>query len=344
MSVVRLKDIAARLNVSSALVCAALNDNYKSKNISGQRRQLIKQTAKEMGYKVDDMARAIRTGKSKVIGFISPKVIREDGAKIINGLSGRSERYDYTLKIIDSQNIVNDMKVAEKAVNKCIEKRLAAVIVHGLSNIDILNYLNDNLSKNGIQMALICNSKELKDVIHVKSNDKKGIEQAVDCLYKLGHREFLCVSLSLEKVSSENRQKEFLNAIRKRGINNAETVAEYIPNSTKMLDRIFASKKQNPTAIICTGDNIAVFTKDYLSHRYGLRTPEDVSITGFGDYELARQCYPSISTIYEPFKEMSERLIDKIIAKLQGRDFGEHTEYIDTSFILRDTCSEAMKN
>lgn len=337
---ITMKDIAKAAGVSQPVVSVVLNGTKNSRiGVSETNRHKVLAAAEKMGYEVDDMARGIKTGKTKVIGFLSSLSNRGASVKLIGTISQQAEKHGYMVKYISRKLwITCGVDKIKKVAQLCARHRLAALIVHGIVD-DILLTLKDLMADQDTEIALVANYRNIGTSLHVTSNDAQGIGMIVDHLYELGHRKIAYISLPFIHSSSVIRRDAFIARTKDY---NLEIPPEYIvavnyQSVFAEIERLFHDRKKAPTALVCSGDNIAVRVKDILGKKYSISTPEDISITGFGDLECGRVCFPEITTVYEPFEEMGERIVEKLIAKLEGQDFGPTEEFIDTKLIIRDS-------
>lgn len=98
--VVKMKDVAELAGVSNAAVSRYLNGGY----ISADKAERIKQAIQETGYVRSNQARALRTGSTKLIGVIVPKINSESVSRITAGISQVLERRGYQMLLANTDN------------------------------------------------------------------------------------------------------------------------------------------------------------------------------------------------------------------------------------------------
>ncbi|MCK5844278.1 MAG: LacI family DNA-binding transcriptional regulator, partial [Victivallales bacterium] len=119
MKKITLLDVAVKAGVAKSTASYAVNDNFvPGINIPQAKRDHIKKIAAELGYKVDDMARAISTGKAKVIGFACLNPADADYfAPMIAHVMAAASSYGYLIKLL----FIDDSDV-ERLVSTCVDQ------------------------------------------------------------------------------------------------------------------------------------------------------------------------------------------------------------------------------
>lgn len=96
-----MREVAELAGVSSAAVSRYLNDGY----VSSEKAERIKQAIEQTGYVRSNQARALRTGSTKLIGVIVPKINSESVSRITAGISQVLERRGYQMLLANTDNV-----------------------------------------------------------------------------------------------------------------------------------------------------------------------------------------------------------------------------------------------
>lgn len=340
MAKITLREIALKAGVAKSTASYALNDSYtKGVNIPEETRTHIKKIASEMGYVIDDMARAIATGKTKVLGLTCGYGrIGDSFAPVLGNVMSAASRYDFFIKMLHQEPGRDDDFIAS-----CVRQRLSAVLFY-IPDESRIQYMVDKLAENSIIPAIIGNSVTPENCIHVRCDDREGSRMMVNKLYELGHRKIAYMSTNLEYLASRIRRDGYLDAVKELSLKVPE---EYVWGSGhvgKIKEHVFHLLKNRnlcPDAFYCSGDNIAEAVIGSVNE-FGLKVPLDISVAGFGDLVCGRCSVPQISTIDECHVETSTRVVEKIIGELSGRKHGEYSVKIKPLLIMRE--STASKN
>ena len=169
----RMKDIAEKAGVSRTTVSFVLNDSPQAKTIKQETREKILSLAKSMGYRRNAIARAMITGKTRTLGFISPPPKSHYLSNMLSGVLAATEDMDYSIKYMES----NPDKPPEKLIDKILEQRLDGVIIQSYTRLRPLWKL---LQDNKIPMGAMGNSYPFKKGLRVISDDIAGGIMAVE--------------------------------------------------------------------------------------------------------------------------------------------------------------------
>ena len=96
---ITIKDLAEKLNISVSTVSRALKDNPE---ISQQTRKTVQALAKELGYKPNPIAVALKTHKSNTIGVVVPQIVNTFFATVVKKIEDVADKYGYNVLVASS--------------------------------------------------------------------------------------------------------------------------------------------------------------------------------------------------------------------------------------------------
>ncbi|USB34004.1 LacI family DNA-binding transcriptional regulator [Paenibacillus sp. YPG26] len=331
---ITIYDIARKTGFSPTTVSKVFN-GYT--DVSQKTRRIILDTAAELGYVPNANARSLTTKRSWTIGmlFIEP--------------AGSGIRHPYFGGVIDGFKKVATSKGYDLMfISKDIGGRKSGYLEHcKIRGVDgIIVILPDNadpyfheLMDSSIPMVMLDQYSATHSTI--SSDNIQGGVMAVEYLYSLGHRRIAHISGGLDTFAGEKRHEGYKMALNKLGIPlNPEYVAEgpadYSVESGYWAMRKVLGLEELPTAVFAAGDNLAVGAIQAIREQ-GLRVPEDISIIGFDDIEMAQFLTPALTTIRQDTYLLGSRAADMLISTIEGA----HTvqdEILSTELIVRDSC------
>ncbi len=157
-------DISKRLNVSAATVSRALNNSPK---ISSTTKELILKTAKEMDYKQNRFALALKSGKSNNVGIIVPYINRNFFSSVIRGIEEELTPHGYHVIICQThENVDNE----EKQINALLDTQIDGIFM----SISKATRTTDHIKKilnNGTPLVFFDRKIELPGVSSVTIDD-----------------------------------------------------------------------------------------------------------------------------------------------------------------------------
>lgn len=310
---VSMKDIAAKCGVSVATVSKALNDQT---DIGEATRNLIKQTAKDMGYFPNSQARALRTNRSYNIGVLfvdegQSGLTHDYFSKVLDSFKAVVEEHGYDLTFINcSKKRTDRMTYLEHAryrgfdgvVIACIDFQDPEVIE--LSNSDIplvtIDYMFNNRSS-------------------VISNNYAGMTNLVKYIVEMGHKKIAYVC-GEDTAVTRNRLAAFYKVLEDNGI---EVPDDYVKhgsyrsiNRTEKHTDALLSLKDRPTCILYSDDYSAMGGLNSIK-KHGLNVPTDISIAGYDGITIASKIEPILTTIRQDTNAIGENAALKLISLIE---------------------------
>ena len=116
-------------------------------------------------------------------------------------------------------------------------------------------------------------------------------------------------------------------------------------NADEISSNIEKFLKAHPdcTAIICTGDEMALHILSFLS-RLGIRVPQDISVVGFSNIPATLSCNPPLSTVARPIRKTVRAAFDMLMEGIEKNNFNPRKVVIPTEFIIRQSTGTARQN
>ncbi len=284
-----IKDIAQRLGVAVSTVSKGLNG---ASDISAEMRQLVLDTAVEMGY----ASKKIRSkGNRKVCILIENmdyENIDQFGYEIVMGFKIYAARRNWEVSVIPS-NL--NMQTAEKYDTYMLKNGFCGAFLLGFSlHDDWIKQLNKTTVPTVLLDNYIAGNPH---VGYVGTDSFEGISLSVKHLVELGHKKIAFLNGSKNSMVSEERLQAFLQSMTENGLTPDEKLMEYgyyVPDCAKY--HVPGFLEHGATSIICASDLIASGVITELIKR-GIRVPEDVSVIGYDDLPIAKQLSPPLTTI-----------------------------------------------
>jgi LacI family transcriptional regulator len=303
-----IKDIANKLGIAVSTVSKGLNG---ASDISAEMRQLVLDTAVEMGYASKKMR---ATGTRKVCIFIENmdyENIEQFGYEIIVGFKLSAARRHWDVTVVPA-NL--NMQTEEKFDTYMLRNGYSGAFLLGFTLHD--DWVRQ-LSKTTVPTVLLDNYiARNSHVGYVGTDNYEGMDLAINHLKNLGHTRIAFLNGSKNSMVSDQRHQSFVNSMAKHGLVADEKLIEYgyyVPDCAK--DHVPAFLSNGATSIMCASDLIASGVIAEL-HKQGLRVPEDISVIGFDDLPLAASLHPPLTTIRQDRTDLGKSaflLLDGLI-------------------------------
>jgi LacI family transcriptional regulator len=184
-------------------------------------------------------------------------------------------------------------------------------------------------------------NREIQDaqVINIISDDRSGVQNAVEYLISEGHRNIALIEGKEGFKSTYERKEGYMKAL----INhNIPIHKDYIVEGKYDMESGYWSMKQLlnhtnvPTAVFCSNDDMAVGAIKAIVEE-GLKVPEDISIIGFDDNVFSSFLSPALTTVKKPIEDISIMGTTKLLKLIAGENLEREMIYVPTELKIRET-------
>lgn len=179
----------------------------------------------------------------------------------------------------------------------------------------------------------------------VATNDREISAEMTRHLASLGHKKIAFISGDRNHKAVGNRLLGYRDGLEQSGLSYSEQLVAAGDNSLASGERCaksLLSKKTPPTAIFAANDDMAAGVLRVAS-KMGIAVPAQLSVAGFDDISLARQLYPSLTTIRQPLAAMAERAASMIIGDLRNNPPSPRVECLPASLQIRESTGIAPR-
>jgi len=320
-------DIAKLAGVNPSTVSRALTSPGR---LNEKTEAKVRAAAKELNYKANPFARALPTGRTKMIGLMIADITNPMFANAVRGAESMAMKYGYTLVIAESQ----ESTMIEASA---LEKIQAAV--DGL--VMVTSRLPDEkILELNSQKPIVLMNRVVKGVQDVVPQNSAGIEAAVKHLASLGHKHIGFLSGPTNSWMSNERWKLLMKCALKEKM----TIVEIGPNSPSInggqsaFDRVNAS---GVSAVIAYNDLVAIgLMKE--AREAGIDVPSKLSIIGFDNIFGSDFTSPPLTTIMMPLEEVGSRAVEALLKELGEDVKSEKQETLTTLLVLRESTAKAQ--
>jgi LacI family transcriptional regulator len=325
-----MRQIAARAHVSVGTVSHVIN------NTAGVRepvRRRVLEAIERLGYQPSLLARGLRRNQTTIIGVIIPDISNPFFPLVVRGVEDIAYQNSYRLMLCNADN---DAQKEQVYFDELRAYRMAGLIVIPSANSRLVA-----AAGTAGELPVICLDRcpEGWKGDSITVDNAEGAYQATRYLLGLGHRGIAAIAGQLHVTSAVERLKGFKRALRESGI----TIApEYIQEGR--FDRLSGYEKSlmllqfspRPTAIFAANDLVALGVLAAM-RELGLRCPEDVSLAGFDDLEIASFTNPALTTVAQPAYQMGARAAALLFERLRGENLPAQHIVMNTSLKVRDS-------
>ena len=314
---VRLKDIAQRAGVSVMTISKALRD---APDVSAATKTRVKLLAQQLGYVPDSSAQGLRTRNTKLFGVVLPSCADPFYARVILALEERTYELGYDLLLTQSINIPER---EEACIRRCLARRVEGLFVIPTYRAPTDGRLFAEVQARGIPTVLLDHPlPHCTQFPYVHADDLLASYTGTQHLLRLGHRRIAFLAGTHGAPWAQERFEGYRRALREAGRDvddrlvflAGRSIEDGVNATLQMLN-----EKCDITAVQAANDLIAVGCSEVLI-KQGVRIPEDVSITGFGNIALSEYCKVPLTTLGLPKYRLGEAGVSLMQQMLKGNN------------------------
>ena len=327
-----MRQIAARAGVSVGTVSHVINNSAGVRE--PVRRRVLAAIAK-LGYQPSLLARGLRRNETTIIGVIMPDISNPFFPQVVRGVEDIAYQNSYRLMLCNTDNDVQKERIY---FDELRAYRMAGLIVIPSADSE----LAEMAQHSGASAApVICLDRRAPswNGDSVTVDNVEGAYMATKHMLGFGHKRVAVITGPLHVTNAVERLKGFKRALREAAL---PIAPEYIQEGR--FDRLGGYEKglmllqfsPRPTAIFAANDLIALGVLSAM-RELGLRCPEDVSLVGFDDLELASFTNPALTTVAQPGYQMGARAAALLFERIRGSSGKAQHVVMKTTLKIRDS-------
>jgi LacI family transcriptional regulator, galactose operon repressor len=328
---VTIRDVAQIAGVSPSTVSRVLNGRH---DVSEETRQAVLTVVREHGFSVNRSAKGLSDGRTGLVGVAVPFLQTAYFAAIIAGAADALYDEDRRIVLCPTQH-EHDREVG-----------LLERLMHGTTEGALLLLPTESnrelraLWKRGYRFVVVDPRTTLADEIpSVSSDHGQGANQVMEHLLGLGHRKIAAITGPKTWVASAERLNGYYAGLARAGIvQNPDYVAEA---DFEIEGGIAAAKRlldlpDRPTAVFAFNDGLALGAVLAARSR-GLRVPEDLSVVGYDDTEVAPALMPPLTSVRQPLAEMGRMAVALLLRLLEDKNANVLSVELATKLVVRES-------
>ncbi len=320
-----VKDVARLAGVSVGTVSKVLSHDS---TVKPARREKVLKAVEDLGYKPNQAARALRTKKVNVIGLVVPDITNPFFAKLAMRIEKEASARGYTVMLTTT---MDDPETEARQISALLEQSL-----HGLVIVATNDSSNATLGNSDIPIVSL--DRRFGTAGLVSIDHSASAAKAAKYLLDLGHRRIAYLAGPQDTEVGRLRKQGFVEAV-ERFASSADDVALNVLEGTFDYDSgealarqvLTQSETPRPSAIATGNDQMAIGALR-TANDLGLRVPDDLSVVGFDDIDLALHVIPRLTTVSQPAMELCHAAVTRL---LDGKNVFDEDLMIEGSVVVR---------
>jgi DNA-binding LacI/PurR family transcriptional regulator len=325
-----IRTVARMANVSIATVSRTIN---RVATVNPKMAERVWKAIEKLDYFPNTQARALVSGRSRLLGLIVSEITNPFFPELVQRFEDIAVEHGYEI-LISSTN--NDPQRTAQCIRRMLERRAEGVAV---MTFGVEKPLMELLAERKVPLVLVDVGPERPGVSLLRVDYRHGIQQGVEHLAAVGHRNIAFISGPRGLHSAQSRLLAFTASLEQNGLNpDPASVVEgdhSLEGGTAAMERIL-QRKQRPTAVMCSNDLSAIGVLHAL-YRAGLKAPEDMSVIGFDDIHMAQVTIPPLTTIQMSCLELARAAVTALRAHREEGLEPQRIYKIPTHLVIRES-------
>lgn len=293
-------DVAARSGVSTATVSRVLSGSHAA---STAARERVLAAAEALDYRPSAVARALKLQSTRTIGLVVTDIENPFFPQLVSAIEAEATARGHGLLLC---NTTDDAARELAALKLLVEQRVDGIM---LASSRAMRRHARLLQDLGVPVVLV-NSRGAAGLPSVDTASRLGARMAAEHLIGLGHRRLAHITAPRSNAAAADRLAGVRDAVRAAG---ADLVVVEGDGRVDGGARAVASVPAEVTGIVCYNDLAAIGAMRALRSA-GRRVPEEVSVIGFDDIEMAAWTDPALTTIRQPVDAMARWAVARLLA------------------------------
>jgi LacI family transcriptional regulator len=309
---ITIRDVADKVGVHHSTVSRALSPDKREK-ISAAVVEKVEAAAKELGYYPNIVASSLKQNRSYAVGVLIPDLMNPMFPPIIRGIQDTAEALGYT---VITANTDDEKEKEQKALRMMLGRSIDGVIVATAQRTDPIV---DECNKHELPFVLVNRTVDRQGVNAVVVDDELGIRSVLDHLLGLGHKRIAHVAGPQHSSTGFHRARvvsEYLNS-RDLPADIVGPASKFTIEEGRRAFRELISTGADFSAVVAANDLLALGCLEVMQET-GIRVPEDMSITGYDDFQFLDRMNPALTTVMVPKYDMGAKAASILLEMMDG--------------------------
>ena len=319
-------DVAELAGVSQSAVSRVFTPGA---SVSIKTTTKVKEAALSLGYRPNSIARAMVSGKSRMIVVVVAYLENQFYPEALERLSNCLQEKGYHVLIFmagkDRQSIDN---VIEEILDYQVDGIIAA-------SVSMSSGLSERCRAAGVPMVLFNRAQDEPNMSAITSDNIEGGKKIAKFLISSGHKKISYIAGWEGASTQRDREAGFISILNDAGLSlHSRKVGNFVFEDSREATRSMFFNNP-PEAVFVANDHMAFAVMDTLRYELGLKIPDDVSVVGYDDVPAASWPSYSLTTVQQPVNIMVRETVEILIEKIENPEARPQKIKVDGPLILR---------
>ncbi|MEZ5649427.1 MAG: LacI family DNA-binding transcriptional regulator [Burkholderiaceae bacterium] len=319
------EDVANLAQVSQSAVSRTFTPGA---SVSPKTRDKVLKAARELGYRPNALARAVISGKSRLIAVLVAYLDNHFYPIVLENLSRRLQREGYQILLLMTEPGRQD-----EVVQQILQYQVQGIV---MASATLSSTLARECAQTGIPVVLFNRYVPSSPASSVTSDNFGGGRMLADLLARAGHERIAFIAGDENASTNRDREAGFYQGLAEAGMTVwTRVLGGYTFEGAARATRELFAGVETPDAIFAANDHMAFSVIDVLRGELGLRVPDDVSVVGFDDVPEASWHGYDLTTVAQSSNDMIEATVSILLEQIEKSAVRRRASVLPCRLIVR---------
>ncbi|WP_298559994.1 LacI family DNA-binding transcriptional regulator [uncultured Aliiroseovarius sp.] len=319
-------EVAERAGVSQSAVSRVFTPGASA---SKKTIEKVRKAAAELGYRPNVLARAMVSGRSRIIGLVVAYLENQFYPIVLEKLSNALQEQGYHILIFTAPNSTDGI---DAVIQDLMDYQVDGIVA---ASVSLSSDLAERATQAGIPVVLFNRGQDNSPFVEVTSDNIAGGRQVAEFLLEAGHERIAHISGWQGSSTGRERKQGFNAALAEAGAASIATLDGMYNRDVAMACTETLLRDHNPDAIFVGNDHMAFAVIDRL-RAHGVVVGQDISVIGYDDVPMASWGAYDLTTIRQPVNRMVDATVSALMSHIENPQNAEpRREAIEGPLIVR---------
>ncbi|MFF4606196.1 LacI family DNA-binding transcriptional regulator [Streptomyces sp. NPDC001339] len=307
-----IKDVAERAGVSVATVSRVLN----GRSPVAETRERVLAAVRELGYRPNNVARALRTARTGALGLIISDLTNPFFTELADAVEDAARGLGYSLVIGNAGECPEQQ---DDYIRTLLDRRIDGLLV---SSAGTGSPMLSEVAASGTPLVLLDRTVPGVDAPCVRTDGRAALTELAARLAALGRRRPAIIVAPAGTPTGDERLDVFRTALAAHGLTLPDervgATLDLQPTGGRRVMSDFLDLPEPPDAVLATDNLMALGALDELRAR-GLRVPDDMALVVYDDVAWFAHTDPPLTAIAQPTRELGRAAVRTLLERIEGR-------------------------
>ncbi|WP_438672172.1 LacI family DNA-binding transcriptional regulator [Shimia sediminis] len=286
-------------------------------SVSAKTREKVRKAANELGYRPNVLARAMVSGKSRIIGLVVAYLENQFYPEAIEKLSNLLQEHGYHVLIFMATKTSGNV---DEVLEEILDYQVDGIV---MASVAMTSNISSRCQQAGIPIVLFNRSQDMDGITSVTTDNYAGGRRVAEFLVAGGHRKISYIAGWEGASTQRDREAGFRAALQEAHQQvYSRAIGDFHTESARAAARDLFDRPADdrPDAVFVANDHMALAVMDVLRFELGLSVPGDVSVVGFDDVPPAAWPAYDLTTLRQRSNLMVEETVNALLNYINDPD------------------------